>query len=273
MLKDARRAMALFRRQLQTLFGDRSSLVLRALLREPDRRWTIPDLAREGVSFGLASLVLNRAEAQGLVARVRTGPGSYSRLTEPARLLRAWTGAYAFDRNPHVFYHYPGRDLLRRLREVLGARRVRYALTLFSASRLISPYVKDDREFLYLDVAPDRAAALLRALESELGLLRLARGGNVCFALPYYRDAVFRTLRPVHGQPLVSDLQLYLDLMGFPPSGPEEAAHLREVWTGKGASLAWNGEHGKAVPRHARRPGAGPRPSRPGGRLVPVPVR
>jgi hypothetical protein len=265
--------MPLFRRQLQTLFADRSSLVLRALLREPERRWTIPDLAREGVSFGLASLVLNRAEAQGLVARVRLGPNSYSRLSDPVRLLRAWTGAYGFDRNPQVIYHYPGRDLPRRLREVLGARRVRYALTLFSASRLISPYVKDDREAVYLDVAPDRAAALLRELESELGLLRLARGGNLCFALPYYRQAVFRTLHPVHGQPVVSDLQLYLDLMGFPPSGPEEAAHLLEVWRRKGEPFAWPREHGKSFTGHARRPGPGPRPSHPRGRLVPVPVR
>ncbi|MEW6516735.1 MAG: type IV toxin-antitoxin system AbiEi family antitoxin [candidate division FCPU426 bacterium] len=220
----------LMRRQLQNIFSDCSSLILRALFREPQRHWRIPELARLGVSFGMASIVLNRAESLGYVERVRTGPGSYSRLADREHLLEDWTRHYSFERNWHAYYYYPRKDFLPRLREVLERRNLRYALTLFSASRLISPYVKDDRHFVYLDITPQQAKAVFRELEADLGLMRLVRGGNICLAIPFYHHSVFKTLRHAKGYPVVSNLQLYLDLMGFAPSGPEEAKHLLSHW-------------------------------------------
>ena len=101
-----------------------------------------------------------------------------------------------------------------------------YALTLFSVSRLIGPYVKEDRQFLYLDLARDQFFPFLKEMELQTGLLKLVHGGNVCFAMPFYRSSVFRDSKKIKGYHVVSDLQLYLDLMGFPPVGPEEAEHL-----------------------------------------------
>ncbi len=230
--------MALKRRVVQNIFSDRASLVLRALLREPKRSWKILELSKEGVSFGLASMVLNRAEKLGYVERVRIGPGSYTRLINPELLLRDWTRSYSFDRNLHAFYHFPNKNFLKTAREYFTAHKLEYALTLFSGTRLISPYVKDDRQFLYLNVDPGRAEAFFRDVEGDLGLLKLVRGGNVCLTVPFYQSSVFKHSRLVGGHPVVSNLQLYLDLAGFLPGGPEEAEHFKEHLLQQGGPLA-----------------------------------
>lgn len=228
----------LMRRQLQNIFSDCSSLVLRALFREPLRHWRIPDLAQLGVSFGLASIVLNRAESLGYVERVRTGPGSYTRMADQEHLLHDWAKQYSFERNWHTYYYYPHKDFQTKLKKYLQNKNIPYALTLFSASRLISPYVKDSRHFVYLDISHQHAKTLFQDMEAELGLMQLVRGGNVCLAIPFYHHSVFKTLRHIKGYPVVSNLQLYLDLMGFQPIGPEEAKHLLDYWKKAGESLA-----------------------------------
>jgi hypothetical protein len=226
------------KRQLQNIFSDKASLVLRALLREPDRQWTVPDLAALGVSFGMASIVLNEAERAGYVERLRIGPGSFSRLLAPEALLADWLQHYRFDRNLHTWYYYPGNDFLEKCIVFLQDQGIKYSLTLFSASRLVSPYVKDERDFLYIDVEPQAAPAFLRRIETTLDLKVLAKGGNVCFALPFYKSSVFSQTQEIKGYKRVSNLQLYLDLMGFPPGGPEEAQFLKKFWEETGEKLA-----------------------------------
>jgi hypothetical protein len=230
--------MILARRQLQNIFSDKSSIVLRTLLATPGHSWKIPELSQKGVSFGLVSLVLNLAESLGYVERVRIGPGSFTKLTHADSLLRDWNRNYSFDRNPHAYYHALDPDILPRLKAYCEAKNLRYALTLFSASRRISPYVKDDRNFIYLDIDLKQAKPVFADLEAELGLLKLARGGNTCLAIPYYHKSLFADLQTLDGYPAVSNLQLYLDLMGFKPHGPEEAEHLVAHLNRKGTAFA-----------------------------------
>jgi hypothetical protein len=225
------------RRLVKNIFSDRSSLVLRALLREPERRWILPNLEKEGASLGLASDVLSKAEAQGYVERVLKGPESYSRLIRKDALLRDWVNAYSFERNDSSYYLSTNKDFLKNGLSYLKHRKTRHTLTLYSASRLISPYVKDDRHFVYLDVPKEGLSRLLKDLERELNLYRLVQGGNVCFAVPFYRSSVFRDSKIIKGCPVVSRLQLYLDLMTFPPAGPEEAAHLVSHFRKKGQNF------------------------------------
>ena len=224
-------------RAIRNIFSDRASLVLRALLREPRRKWVIPDLCREGLSAGLASGVLNRAEALGYIYRERKGRESYSRTARRELLLKDWCLAYRFDRNAQSAYLYPGGDFLKVFVRRFAQDRVEYALTLFSATRRISPYLKDDRHFVYLDKQGDAFWEYLEQLERDQLVYKLARGGNVCFASPFYRSSVFRDSRKVKGYRVVSNLQLYLDLTTFPPSGPEEAKHLEEFFKKRGQTL------------------------------------
>jgi hypothetical protein len=225
---------AVNRRLVKNIFSDRSSLVLRALLREPERKWTLSDLVKEGSSLGLASDVLRKAEARGYVERVSKGPESYSRLIRKGDLLKDWLNAYSFEQNDHVFYLNTGKDFLKRCAQFLRLRKTVFTLTLYSASRLISPYVQDDRHFIYLDLEKNEFSDFLKQAESQLNLYKLVQGGNVCFMMPFYRSSVFRGLRKINGYSTVSNLQLYLDLMTFPPAGPEEAQHLMAYFKKKG---------------------------------------
>ena len=224
-------------RAIQNIFSDRASLVLRAFLRQPQKKWVIPELCREGFSGGLASGVLNRAEARGYIYRERRGRQSYSQIARKELVLKDWCLAYRFDRNTNATYFYPGEDFLKVLVRRFAQDRVAYALTLFSASRLISPYVKDDRHFIYLDRAGEAFWKYLDQLEREQIIYKLARGGNVCFAAPFYRSSIFRDSRLMKGYRAVSNLQLYLDLMTFPPSGPEEAKHLESFFKKRGETF------------------------------------
>lgn len=225
------------RRLVKNIFSDRSSLVSRALLREPEKKWTLPELEKEDVSIGLASDVLSKAEAQGYVERVIKGPNSYTRLIRKDALLKDWLSAYSFERNDHVYHLSTDKDFLKICHHFLKQKKISYALTLYSASRLISPYVKDDRHFVYLDLERDDFPGFLKEMASQLNLYKLVQGGNVCFAVPFYRSSVFRDSIVKKGYSIVSHLQLYLDLMTFPPTGLEEAEHLISYFKKKGRSF------------------------------------
>ena len=224
--------------RVQNIFSDRSSLVSRKILEEPETKWTTLDFVPLGVSKGLVSIVLARAEALGYVERISKGPESYSRLIRKEQLLKDWLSAYSFEKNLQTYYHYPKADFLKVCTRYLESKKVSYALTLFSASRLIEIYVKEDRHFVYLDLERDQFFRFLKEMEIQTGLLKLVHGGNICFAVPFYRSSVFKDSKKLKGYRVVSDLQLYLDLMGFPPSGPEEADHLIPYFKKKGVPVA-----------------------------------
>ena len=222
------------RRLVRNIFSDRSSLVLRALLREPEKKWTLRDMVKEGASLGLASDVLSKAEARGYVERAVKGPESYSRLIRKEDLLKDWLNAYSFERNDHAYYMSTDKVFLKNCTQYLNQKETAFALTLYSASRLVSPYVKDDRHFIYLDLGREEFPGFLKQIEAQLNLYKLVQGGNTCFVLPFYRSSVFKDSKKIKGYPVVSHLQLYLDLMTFPPTGSEEAQHLISNFKKKG---------------------------------------
>jgi hypothetical protein len=225
------------RRLVKNIFGDRSSLVLRALLREPEKKWTLSELAKEGVSLGLASDVLSRAETLGYVERLAKGPESYTHLIRKEDLLAGWIKAYSFEQNNHEYFLSSDKNFIKNCAGYLRRKKKRFAFTGYSASRLISPYVKDDRHFIYLDADRGEFRAFLKEAESGLHLYKLVHGGNICFTAPFYRSSVFKKSRIIRGYPVVSNLQLYLDLMTFPPTGPEEAGHLVSDFKKKGKAF------------------------------------
>jgi len=224
------------KQSIQNVFSDRASLILRAMLNNPRQKWTVPSFTKEGVSLGLASLVVNKAESLGYIEHIRrVGGESYCRLLRPELLLKDWTDFYSFERNPHTTYFCQKSNFLKTLDAFLKKNNKKYALTLYSASRLISPYVKDDRHFVYLDLDPREVKTFFKELETCLPLLKLTHGGNVTFALPYYKSSIFRDVQWIKKYPVVSDLQLYLDLMGFPPVGRQEVEeNLLRLWRKKG---------------------------------------
>ena len=143
--------------RIQSVFGDKSSLIVRALLREPDRRWTSRQLVGEGASLGLVSAVLHDLENSGFISRHASGRFSYSRLISSENLLTAWTQSYRFHKNPQAQFYSADPNVLKKIRKFFEEEKIPYALTLFSAANRIAPYVVDHTHALYIGV-PERQA-------------------------------------------------------------------------------------------------------------------
>ena len=226
----------MFTKPHRNIFSDRSSLVLRAMLRKPERTWSVRDFLKEGVSIGLANQTLNRMEDQGYVVRERHGRNSSSRLVQKDKLLKDWVQAYSLDLNHSELLHFAGINFNASFANFMRKQNIPYAYTGFSASRLISSYVLDDRHYIYADASPEKFKELLDSLQNHLGLLKLARGGNVWLAVPYYQSSVFKDAQTLRGVPAVSHLQIFLDLMKL-PAGVEEVDHLKQHFKKKGGTF------------------------------------
>ncbi len=62
--------------------------------------------------------------------------------------------------------------------------------------------------------------------EKELKLKKMERNGNLVLMEPYYCYSVFFGKQKIKGLHVVSNVQLYLDLMKYPLRGEEQAEHL-----------------------------------------------
>lgn len=220
--------MRLQSRPLLNLFSDKASLILRALLRDPDRKWRISDFAKQGLSAGQIVNVMNLLSERGFVYRNQSWRDKYVQLTQPKRLLDEWIHNYNFKWNWQTFYKTEKPDFINHLVEFLKKRNIPYALTMMSASRLVAPYVIDEVEHVYIGVDRKLVEVTLREIETHFGLDYPQSNGNVCVALPFYKSSIFRDARLVKGKPVVSDLQLYLDLMNHPVTGADQAAWLEK---------------------------------------------
>lgn len=206
-----------------SLFTPVASRIARAMLEEPQRRWTVLELSEAtGVSLGHVSNVTRRLLAESYLAKTRKRLA----LAAPALLLEAWqdrcdepAGArqayYSFEREPE--------RIMQALARVGRERRWRYAVTSFAAASLVAPFIRGVSTVQwYVD---DEAAASrwARALD-----LRPAEAGpNALITVP--RDpGVFYRAHAVQGIALVGNVQLYLDLLREPGRGAEQAAFLRQ---------------------------------------------
>ena len=220
--------MRFSQRPLNNIFSDKSSIVLRALLREPSREWKISDLMSHGVSEGQVSNVLDLLERHRWLFRSRTWRNHYVQLVNPKALLDEWVRTYRFDWNPTATYFSSDKEILPKVIQGLKDLNAPFALTMISGARLISPYVVQNVENIYLLMDPKQGEKVLFNLEPRLFLPYPTGSGNLHFSIPYYRTAIQRELQWIHGFPVVSNLQLYLDLVNEQTTGADQADWL---WT------------------------------------------
>lgn len=219
----------------RNIFADKASLVLRSMLREPGHRWVVRDfVGTDGVSLGLAQAVLETVEAMGYAERNKKGAASFTLLTNPDLVIAEWVKAYSFSRNDMRTFYFPFSDVIKRIKTALAG--LPYAFTLHAGANFLTSWVKTEHAHLYLDdkACPD---ALL-GLQERLGLKELVNGGNIHIIRPYYAHSVFFNNQKINGYPIVSKLQLYLDLYNFQPRGREHAERLKEMIKGRGGFLA-----------------------------------
>lgn len=217
-------------------FADRSSGVARVLLNHSKtRKWGVRELAiQSGIDPARASRVIRALNDLGVVHFERKGRAADVWVDSPELLLDNWTAAYSWSQNLALAVHAPIGDRQRfvsRLQDVLRSRR--WALTLQAGAARIAPHASWDRLHAYIDVSN---ADELSAIAAKAGWTA-GRDGQLVLVKPLYRTSVWQAMRSIDEVPVVSDLQLVLDLWHYPLRGREQAEHLRDtilrpVWDG-----------------------------------------
>lgn len=203
-------------------FALKSSRVARALLHSAERTWRQADLAAAtGLSQGLLSRLLNYAARQGWVEGKR---GDW-RLAQADALLDAWEAVDQWSKRISIRqYSVLETDLPALADRLVEHTRGELAFTQWFAAGQRYPYADVPVLTAYRREFPTEEEA--RALNYR----EVDDGGKVWIAIPR-DDGVFRQIQRVNQWPLVSDAQIYLDLIHVGFRGPDQARALRE-WKG-----------------------------------------
>lgn len=202
------------------VFAPRSSRVVRALLMEPERRFTQADLAEaSGVDKGRVSRLVRRLEGMDLVVR----EGRALRVKDAALALEAWREAYDFEKHHVKRGHVAVRDpeeLISMIRDsavsfgllwALTGLAAAWQMTRFAMFRLVTVFVRERPSDEWL---------------GRIGFREDPRGANLWVVRPV-DDGVFVGADAVDGLPCVHPLQVYLDLKAHPERAEEAAAEVR----------------------------------------------
>jgi len=214
-------------------FADRSSLVVRTLLEHDDieRVWGVRELAgAAGVGVATASDVLRALAERELVTITRRGRASEVRLLHPVATVEAWTRSYDWRLNRGIVVHAPVGDLTRFMHRLprLMPSGARWALTMQAGASLVAPHATWDRVHAYVDVPSAHASHGLMEFAAHADWTP-GDDGRLVLLAPYYATSVWEGVRSISQLPVVSDLQLVLDLWHYPVRGREQAEHLIET--------------------------------------------
>lgn len=222
------------RRATRSLFAPRATRVLRVLLQGPLRPWKVTELSESAqVSFGHVSAVRQELLArewavedvlwENLSSGARRQVGGI-RITKPSFVLDAWAKADDWEKRTHtheysVLLSDPV-DLAENLKESLCDEPA--VFTQWFAGWLRHPHTTPVVVTAYVKKFPDET--LIK--EKLLGRRVSAGGGGLRLVLPK-DEGVFHQSQTVRGFELVSDVQIYLDLLRGGLRGEEQAEELR----------------------------------------------
>ena len=250
-------------RDLRSLYSPKAERVLRVLLTSGPRMWRTQALAyaaqvslgqvasvkkllvdREWIEsgptgFGLSGFALGSPDGggngngqgygfgSGSGAGSGDGSGFGDGTSGPIQvavlpLLTEWARAYRPERSSSSeFYSLkPIPEVEAKLSEFSRSRKQQVAFTAFSGAARLAPAVRYQRATAY--VADD-----LTVIAEKLALKPVSSGANVTLIEPY-DDGVFFGTRELAGSPVVSPIQIYLDLMQIKGRGEEAAAAILE---------------------------------------------
>jgi len=175
-------------------------------------------LAKEAeVSLGWAHAVVATLQEQHCVVR----DSEYRvTVTDPVRLLKRWAAFHDFlSRNTFETFQVFAKDaddLVARA----GLIGVSYAITGLAGAWLVAPHVRPATLDIYV-TNPQQTSEISKAMD----LHPVEKGGNVRLILPY-DGGVFYGSRIVDHLKVVSNVQLYVDLVNYPGRGEEASARL-----------------------------------------------
>jgi len=205
------------KRILMNMFSTKATWVIRILLNEPERRWTLSELSKESrVSIGMVHRVMKKLANEGFVEMTRGAGG----LVKPGELLDTWTEVYRYRNHTIIGYYCPLKSQKIILDNLMCLPSTDYALTMGAGASLVAPFVRSNDVYVY---TRNNVEPIVQALE----LTPVEFGGNVYLIQPV-DSGVFIGAQQINGMSTVSNVQLYLDLYNYPMRGREQAEHLRE---------------------------------------------
>ena len=206
-------------RDLKSLYTPKAERILRTLLCNPGKKWKIKELSFEsGVSLGQASNVKKLLfDSEYLTGK----QGGFS-LENPYELLNEWAKNYDYRKNgiQELYSLMNPVDIENTVAAFCMDKNIKYALTGFSAAARVAPTVRYNKAMIY-------AENLTGLNFSELSLKTVKSGGNLLLFTPY-DEGVFYGSSMNNGIQSVSDIQTYLDLIGFRGRGEEAAEAVYE---------------------------------------------
>ena len=209
------------RRQRRYPFSDKASLILREMMKGPRQQWGIRELAEKiGLDPGYVSRMAKSLSESGYASRA----SGKLKIRSPKEILDDWVRAYDLKRNEHHRFFILASDvksILRRLQEINIPQKCNYALSVQAGAGLVAPHAVYKEVHLYVSDGKG-----IEFFKKELDLKNADQGANLVLMKPYYKYSVFHDSRKVERLRVVSDIQLYLDLYGYPVRGREQAEHL-----------------------------------------------
>ena len=209
------------RRERRSLFAPRAARVLRVLLQGPLHPWKVAELAESArVSLGWVSAVRQQLLAREWAA---VAPGGL-RVTKPGAVLEAWSKADDWEKRAHT-QEYSSLlsdpvELAEALKELSTDEPP--VFTQWFAGWLRHPHTTPAVVSAYVRRFPDETLIREKLLARRVS----AGGGRLRLVMPK-DEGVFRPSQTVRGFELVSDAQIYLDLLQGGLRGEEQAEELR----------------------------------------------
>jgi hypothetical protein len=210
-------------RSVKNIFDTKATRLIRCLLTNVGKKWTIRQLADEAkLSVGYSHAIITTLTD---MKYVRRSEENKLQLTDADLLLKRWAAFYQYSyANTFLQYYTFEKTIdsyLKTFTEKLQNQK--YALTSLSAAWLISPYVRPVDIHLYVPTKQD-AEIIAKAIDAKPtdGI------GNVKIVLPY-DEQIFYGTREVEGIKVVSNVQLFVDLWNYTSRGEDAARRIYEL--------------------------------------------
>lgn len=210
-------------RLVSNIFEPKASRVIRCLLVNIGKEWTIREIAREAnTSVGYTHAILATLINMGYVRR---NERHKLVLLDPAILLKRWGAFHQYDHSNTFLEYYTFEQeidvFLTRLKERLEDEE--YALTSLAGAWLVSPYVRPiDIHFYVENWKKGKYISELLDIKPTVGI------GNVRIVIPYDKG-VFYGIRLIGGIKVVPNVQLFVDLWNYPARGEDAAKSLYNI--------------------------------------------
>ncbi|MGD9488167.1 MAG: type IV toxin-antitoxin system AbiEi family antitoxin [Calditrichaceae bacterium] len=204
---------------LKSIYYPKAERILRVLLNNPHSVWQTEKLAKEAnVSLGLVSKVRQRLDAMEWIVNKSSG----YKLSEWDALLQDWAKNFKFTKNKmYNFYSLKTNQYIEeQLKAYCIENNTLWGLTSFSGASRLAPYTRQNRLYAYFD-------GDIEKLTNSIDLKSVPSGQNVVLIKPY-DNGVFYNSTEKDNIPVVSAIQIYLDLIQNKGRGEEAAEFLYE---------------------------------------------